>query len=175
MTAQAQQTTVPQRPPGTAELLPALDQVFAETVALVQRLRVVAPLMHTHEELERDQCTVLQTLDRDGSRTVADIGEDCGITRNQAQKLVKVLQKMDLVEMVDNPENKRAKLVELTEAGSEAVRALEAREIELLTSLPLAATPADLRAAATALAAVRNAFGDATWQKLLNNRNGNGK
>lgn len=175
MTARAQQTTVPQRPPGTAELLPALDQVFAETVALVQRLRAVAPLMHAHEELERDQCTVLQALDRDGSRTVNDLGEACGITRAQAQKLVKALQKTKLVDMVDNPENKRAKLVELTDEGTEAVRALEAREIELLTSLPLAATPADLRAAANALAAVRNAFGDETWQKLLNNANGNGK
>lgn len=171
MTAQAQQTAAPPRTLGTAELLPALDRVFAETVALFQRLRAVAPLMHAHEALERDECTVLQGLDRDGSRTVNDVADDCGIPRNQAQKLVKALEKKDLVEMVDNPDNKRTKLADLTDAGREVVRSLDLREVELLTSLPLDASPADLQAAASALASVRRAFSDEEWQKLLNNGN----
>ena len=104
-----------------------------------------------------------------GSRSVTEIGNDCDIPRNQAQKLVKALEKQDLVQMVDNPENKRTKLVELTDSGGELVGALERREIELLSSLPLAATPADLRSAATALAAVRQALGDEEWRKLLGN------
>lgn len=157
---------------GTEDLLPALDQVFVETVALFQRLRAVAPQMHAHEDLERDECTVLQGLDRDGSRTVSDIGDDCGIARNQAQKLVKALEKKDLVEMVDNPDSKRAKLVDLTEGGRDVVRALDQREVELLSSLPLQASPAELQAAATALAAVREAFSDEEWQKLLGNGSG---
>lgn len=169
MTAKAQKTTASAPADGTEELLPALDHVFAETVALFQRMRAVAPLMHVHEDLERDECTVLQGLDRDGSRTVSDIGDDCDIPRNQAQKLVKALEKKDLVEMVDNPDNKRAKLVDLTEGGRDVVRALDQREVELLSSLPLQASPAQLQAAADALAAVREAFSDEEWQKLLNN------
>jgi DNA-binding MarR family transcriptional regulator len=172
MTTQAQENapTVPAN--GSGDLLPALDQVFAETVALFQRLRAVAPLMHSHEDLGQDECTVLQGLDRDGPRTVTNIGEDCGISRNQAQKLVKALEKKDLLAMVDNPENKRSKLAELTDAGREVVRMLDQREVELLTSLPLQATAADLQAAATALAAVRQAFSNEQWQKLLNNGTG---
>jgi len=172
MTAQAQESAASERPEGADDLLPALDRIFAETVALFQRLRAVAPLMHAHAELERDECTVLQGLDRDGARTVTDIGNDCGITRNQAQKLVKALEKKGLVEMIDNPENKRAKLADLTDDAREVVRELDQREVELLSSLPLQASPADLQAAAHALASVREAFSDEAWQKLLNNGSG---
>lgn len=128
--------------------------------------------MHALGDLGPDECTVLQGLDRDGSRTVADIGNDCGIPRSQAQKLVKGLEKQGSVQMVDNPESKRTKLVELTDGGRELVRSLDRREVELLSSLPLAATPADLRSAATALAAVRQALGDKEWRKLLGNGDG---
>lgn len=172
MTAQAQEQAPPAPADDDADRLPALDQVFAETVALFQRLRAVAPLMHAHDSLGQDECTVLQGLARDGSRTVADIGTDCDIPRNQAQKLAKALEKQGLVQMVDNPENKRTKLVELTDGGRELVRSLDRREVELLSSLPLAATPADLRSAATALAAVRQALSDKGWRKLLGDGTG---
>jgi len=172
MTTQAQENAPPAASNGNGDLLPALDQVFAETVALFQRLRAVAPLMHSHQDLEQDECTVLQGLDRDGPRTVTDIGEDCGIQRNQAQKLVKALEKKNLVAMVDNPENKRAKLAALTDAGREVIRALDQREVELLTSLPLRSSAADLQAAANALASVRRAFSNKQWQALLNNGSG---
>ncbi len=169
MTAQAQEQATPAPAGDDADLLPALDQIFAETVALFQRLRAVAPLMHLHDELGQDECTVLQGLARDGSRSVADIGNDCDIHRNQAQKLVKALEKQGLVQMIDDPENKRTKLAELSDSGRELVRSLERREVELLSSLPLAATPADLRSAAAALAAVRQALSDQEWRKLLGN------
>ena len=172
MTAQAQEQATPAPAGDDADLLPALDQIFAETVALFQRLRAVAPLMHLHDELGQDECTVLQGLARDGSRSVADIGNDCDIHRNQAQKLVKALEKRGLVQMVDDPENKRTKLAELSDSGRELVRSLERREVELLSSLPLAATPADLRSAAAALAAVRQALSDQEWRKLLGNGTG---
>lgn len=172
MTAQAQEQATPAPAGDDADLLPALDQIFAETVALFQRLRAVAPLMHAHDELGQNECTVLQGLARDGSRSVADIGNDCDIHRNQAQKLVKALEKRGLVQMIDDPENKRTKLAELSDSGRELVRSLERREVELLSSLPLAATPADLRSAAAALAAVRQALSDQEWRKLLGNGTG---
>lgn len=172
MTAQAQEQATPAPAGDDADLLPALDQIFAETVALFQRLRAVAPLMHAHDELGQNECTVLQGLARDGSRSVADIGNDCDIHRNQAQKLVKALEKRGLVQMIDDPENKRTKLTELSDSGRELVRSLERREVELLSSLPLAATPADLRSAAAALAAVRQALSDQEWRKLLGNGTG---
>jgi len=172
MTAQAQEQATPAPAGDDADLLPALDQIFAETVALFQRLRAVAPLMHAHDELGQNECTVLQGLARDGSRSVADIGNDCDIHRNQAQKLVKALEKRGLVQMIDDPENKRTKLTELSDSGRELVRSLDRREVELLSSLPLAATPADLRSAAAALAAVRQALSDQEWRKLLGNGTG---
>ncbi len=173
MTAQAQTQSV-STTKSSADLLPALDEIFVETVALFQRLRAVAPLMHSHAELEHDECTVLQGLDRDGSRTITDIANDCGIQRNQAQKLVKALEKKSFVEMIANPTKKRAKLVALTEGGQEVARSLDRREIELLSSLPLQTTAAELQAAAAALARVRQAFSDEEWRKLLSNGNGNG-
>ena len=169
MTASAQQKAAPAPVGDEADLLPALDQVFAETVALFQRLRAVAPLMHAHANLGPDECTVLQGLDRDGSRTVADVGTDCDIPRNQAQKLIKALDKEGLLQMIDNPENKRAKLAELTDEGTKLVRSLDRREVELLSSLPLTATAADLHSAAAALASVRRALDNEEWRRLLGN------
>ncbi len=167
MTTQTQETAPSEPTPINSDVLPALDKLFAETVALLQRLRAVAPLMHGHAELGRDECTVLQGLDHDGSRTVADIGNDCGIPRSQAQKLVKSLGKSGFAQLVDNPENKRAKLVELTEAGRELVRALDRREVELLSSLPVTTNAADLDRAAGILADVRKALSDKAWREQL--------
>ncbi|MCH7824179.1 MAG: hypothetical protein IH849_05205 [Acidobacteria bacterium] len=167
MTVQTQKTAPSEPTPINGDLLPALDQLFAETVALFQQLRAVAPLMHGHIELGRDECTVLQGLDHDGSRTVADIGNDCDIPRKQAQKLVKSLEKGGFAQLVANPENNRAKLVELTEDGRQLVRGLDRREVELLSSLPLATNAADLAAATRALADVRRALNDEAWRRQL--------
>ena len=167
MTIETQKIAPPEPTPINGDVLPALDRLFAETVALFQRLRAVAPLMHAHLELEQDECTILQGLDRDGSRTVTDIGDDCGIPRNQAQKLLKPLEKDDLVTFVDNPENKRDKLIELTDAGRQLVRDLDRREVKLLSSLPLGTNAADLAGAAKALADVRRALNDEAWRRDL--------
>ena len=159
--------------PSDGNLVSALDLVFAETVALFQRLRSVASSMHSHGELTPEECTVLQGLDRDGARTVIDIGDDCGIARNQAQKLVKALEKQGVVELNPNPENKRSKLVDLTDTGREAIRAMDQREFELLSQLPLlGAGEGELRTAAEALAAVRQALDDEDWRRRLNNGTG---
>ncbi len=167
MTIETQQIAPPEPTPINGDVVPALDQLFAETAALFQHLRAVAPLMHGHAELGRDECTVLQGLDHDGSRTVPDIGNDCDIPRNQAQKLVKSLEKGGFVELVANPENKRAKLIELTEDGRRLVRGLDRREVELLSNLPLATNAAALAAAARALADVRRALNDEAWRRQL--------
>lgn len=167
MTTETQQIAPPEPTSINGDVVPALDQLFAETVALVQHLRSVAPLMHGHAELGRNECTVLQGLDHDGSRTVTDIGNDCDIPRNEAQKLVKSLEKGSFVEFVANPENKRAKLVELTEDGRHLVRGLDRREVELLSDLPLATNAADLAAAARTLADIRRALNDEAWRRQL--------
>jgi DNA-binding MarR family transcriptional regulator len=169
MSTNAQPETDSPAPAGAAGRLAALDQLFAETVALFQSLRAVASKIHTRGDLAQEEWTILQGLGRDGARTVADIGNDCGITKSQAQKLVKALEKQGVVEQIDNPESKRAKLVELTDAGRALIQAMDNREVELLTKLPLSASEADLRAAATAIADVRAALGDDAWRKLLNN------
>ncbi len=156
----------------SAATVPVLDQVFAETVALFQSLRSVAAKIHAYGDLSSEAWTILQGIDRDGARTVADLADDCGVTSSQAQKLVKSLEKEGAVERLDNPESRRAKLVELTEAGRELTRAMDRREVELLSKLPLTASEADLRAAAEALASVRTAMSDAAWRKLLSNGDG---
>ena len=149
-----------------------LDQVFAETVALFQSLRMVAAKIHAHGDLSSEAWTILQCVDRDGARTVADLANDCGVTSSQMQKLIKTLEKQGAVERVDNPENRRAKFVELTEEGRTLIRAMDRREVELLSQLPLTASEVDLRAAAEALASVRAAMSDVTWRKLLSNGDG---
>lgn len=165
MTIQAQQSSATN---GNGALVPALDNLFVETVALYQRMRAVAPLIRTHDELDREECSVLQGLERDGGRTITDIGDEHGISRSKAQKLVKKLEKKSLIEMVPNPEKKkRAKLAAITDDGRAVVEALDQREIKLLSNLPLDASPESLRAAAAALTAVRQAFSDDDWRKLL--------
>jgi DNA-binding MarR family transcriptional regulator len=172
MSTKAQQDAASVSPSANGNLVSALDLVFAETVALFQRLRSVASSMHAHGELGSEECTVLQGLDRDGARTITDIAGDCGIPRSKAQKLVKALEKGDVVELVPNPENKRSKLVELTELGRQAIRAMDQREFDLLSQLPLGADEEQLRTAASALAAVRQALDDEDWRRMLNNGTG---
>ena len=149
-----------------------LDQVFAETVALFHSLRMVAAKTHAYGDLSSEAWTILQGVDRDGAKTVADLANDCSVTSSQMQKLIKTLEKQGVVERVDNPESRRAKFVELTEEGRTLIRAMDRREVELLSQLPLTASEAELRAAAEALASVRAAMSDATWRKLLNNVDG---
>lgn len=149
--------------------VPALDQVFAETVALFQSLRVVAAKIHSNGDLEPEAWTILQGLGRDGARTIADLANDCGVTKQQIQKLVKALEKEGAVERIKNPENRRARLISLSGDGRERIRAMDEREVNLLSQLPLDASESDLRAAARALAAVRRAMADEEWAKLLGN------
>ena len=172
MSTQQQPDAAPVTPSPNGTLVSALDLVFAETVALFQRLRSVASSMHAHGELTAEECTVLQGLDRDGARTVADIAGDCGIAKSQAQKLVKALEKQGVVELNVNPENKRTKLVEVTDTGRDAIRAMDQREFDLLSQLPLGVEAGDLQAAANALASVRQALDDEDWRRRLNNGTG---
>ncbi len=174
MSAQTQQKTGTPAPAGdqAAATVPALDQVFAETVALFQSLRTVAAKIHAHGDLSSESWTILQGVDRGGAKTVADLANDCAVTSSQMQKLIKTLEKQGVVARVDNPENRRAKFVELTEEGRALIRAMDRREVELLSQLPLTATESDLRAAAEALASVRAAMSDAAWRKLLNDSTG---
>ncbi len=153
MSAQAQHTPGPSALSGaeSSGTVPVLDQVFAETVALFQSLRAVAAKIHSIGELTPDSWTILQGVDRDGAKTVADLAENCGVTSSQMQKLIKALEKQGAVERVENPESRRAKLVKLTEEGKSLIRAMDQREVELLSQLPLTASEADLRAAAEAL------------------------
>ena len=69
MSVQAQQT------PDTSAPVAVLDEVFAEIVALYQSLRAVATKIHEHGGLSSDSWTILQGIDRDGAKTVADLAE----------------------------------------------------------------------------------------------------
>lgn len=150
-------------------LLPALDMVFAETVALFQRLRKVADEIHQHEDMPEGKRTILQTLDAVGAQTVPDLAEARGVSRQHVQKLVKPLEKEGFVQLVDNPAHKRSKFVELTEQGRELIENMDGQEARLLAQLQINATEEELRAVANTLGAVRTAFRSEAWRKLVEN------
>jgi DNA-binding MarR family transcriptional regulator len=88
---------------------------------------------------------VIRSLALDGPLTVPQIAQMRPTSRQRMQRLANELAAEGLVEFIDNPKHRRSKLVRLTSRGYERYRELNARLLEIASSMGIEVSEADFR------------------------------
>ncbi len=153
--------------PLSAAKLQLLEELIHANAALFHRLRAVGDDIHGENALTAGMRDVLASLRRSGPRTLPQIARARSVSRQYIQAVVSRLRELGLVEVAPNPGDKRASLVSLTAAGRRMLEEMRDREAKLLERLPLKASKKELRAAASILQRVREAFGHPEWAQLI--------
>jgi len=143
-----------------ARAVRALTSVIDETRLLFHRLKLTAESLHRQGETTAGRRGVLQSLQREGPRTVPQLARARPVSRQHIQKLVDPLAEEGLVELVDNPRHKRSKLVRLTNAGRRMVSEIDRRERPVLGALATEFDADELERAAAVLAKLRSLLAD---------------
>lgn len=145
----------------------ALEEVMDETRALFHRLRAVAEQVHAQGELSGGRRGILKDLARLGPQTVPQLARKRPVSRQHIQSLVNPLLDEGYLERVGNPAHRRSPLLKLTPRGESLVEEMDRRESRLLPDLELTVSERELRRAADALRAVREAFESDAWIQRL--------
>jgi len=146
---------------------PAVQALFAETVALFHRLRVLADQLHGQGELTASRRGILFELDRFGPRTVPQMARARPVARQQIQSLVDKLIADGLVELDENPAHQRSRQVRLGGRGKVLVDVMNRREADFLARLPIEISRGQLEAATTILRALREVLERPSVQRSL--------
>ena len=144
----------------------AAHELFAETVSLFHRLKVVTEEIHHFGELSGGMRGVLRNLDA-APATVPQLARMRPVSRQHIQLIVNDLKDKELVELVDNPAHQRSRLVQLTAAGTRYLKAMNRKEGELLAELGIDIPAADMERAARTLRAVRELFEGERWRRVV--------
>lgn len=80
-----------------------------------------------------------------GPLTVPQIAQMRPTSRQRMQRLANELAAEGLVEFIDNPKHRRSKLVQLTPKGDARYRELNARFLEIASTMSVALSEADIR------------------------------
>ncbi|MBY0506593.1 MAG: MarR family transcriptional regulator [Bryobacteraceae bacterium] len=93
------------------------------------------------------------------SQSVAQIGRQMGLARQNVQRLANLLEEEGLVEYAPNPDHRRAKLVCLTQRGKKAVKELARRQAVWANQTSSRVNLAEIEVALKALRALRASLG----------------
>lgn len=145
----------PQKVKASAEQVSALDDVFTENVALFQRLKAVAELIHGQGEFSGGRRTILRNLERFGPVSVPQMARQKAVSRQAVQKFINELAQEGLVEFISNLAHKRSPLVRLTAKGQEYINAMNEVEARLFSQLKIDISIERLQATAQTLREVR--------------------
>src|SRR5215203_1468558 len=107
----------------------AFERLAREVRLAFHELRAAAEaLQHDPEGLTAGHRGVLESLTRDGPRTVPALARARPVSRQHIQVLVNRLLELGLVETRQNPAHERSSLVALTPAGARRFEAMHRRE-----------------------------------------------
>lgn len=121
----------------SAEQVNALEDIFNESIALFQRIKVVAELIHGQGEFSGARRTILKNLERFGPMSVPQMARQKAVSRQAVQKFINELTDEGLVELIGNIAHKRSPLVRLTAKGQEYINALNEQEARLFANLKM--------------------------------------
>lgn len=133
----------------------------AVSLLAFQILRLSADISAAGDELAKPvgqtsaRWQVLAAADHEPS-TVADIARALGLTRQSVQRVADLLATEKLVKYEDNPEHQRAKLVRLTAAGTSALLAIQAAQVEWANGLARKLNISDVQRASATLEQIMN-------------------
>jgi DNA-binding MarR family transcriptional regulator len=97
---------------------------------------------------------VLGVVDH-GPAPASNVARTMGLTRQSVQQTADVLELEGFIEYADNPHHRKAKLIVITPAGREALRKVEARQIEWANRIGAALVFAQMQQAVEVLRQAR--------------------
>jgi DNA-binding MarR family transcriptional regulator len=97
---------------------------------------------------------VLGVVDH-GPAPASNVARTMGLTRQSVQQTSDVLRLEGFIDYADNPHHRKAKLIVITPAGREALRKVEARQIEWSNRIGAALGPAQMQEAVEILRQAR--------------------
>jgi DNA-binding MarR family transcriptional regulator len=121
---------------GMADAIAALDDLVREVRLTFHQLRAAAEGLHGVDSgVTAAHRGVLESLYREGPRTVPELARARPVSRQHIQTLVNRLLELRLVRTVPNPAHKRSVLLELTPAGRTRFEDMKRRERDLLAEV----------------------------------------
>ena len=134
----------------------ALEDLIGEVRLAFHQLKATAELLHQDPDgLTASHRGVLESLHREGPRTVPDLARARPVSRQHIQVLVNRLLQLELVRTVPNPAHRKSPLIELTPAGARRFEAMQRRERRVLQAVARELPEARVRAAADTLSNLR--------------------
>lgn len=139
-----------------AEATAAFEALAREVRLTFHELRATAESLHDDPDgLTAAHRGVLESLSRDGPRTVPALARARPVSRQHIQVLVNRLLDVGLVATEPNPAHERSQLIRLTPAGTKRFAAMQRRERRALGSAKIPVSEARMRAAAATLTELR--------------------
>ena len=135
----------------------ALGGLIFETLRLAGRLTLAGDALMAEIGLTSARWQIMGVIAYLPSpRTVSALARTMGQSRQSVQRIVNDLEAAGLVELLPNPAHKRAPLIALTATGKSLYQQAEARRIPWTRALATDLGDHDLKAAQSALAALRH-------------------
>lgn len=139
----------------------ALGNLIFETLRLAGRLTLSGDALMKDIGLTSARWQVIGVISfLPSPRTVSELARTMGLSRQAIQRIVNDLRADDVVCLLPNPSHKRSPLVDLTEKGRKLHAEAELRRIPWTETLVSGLDGHDLKAASSALIALRRRLED---------------
>lgn len=122
-----------------------LYAVIRQVRTCFNQLKALAEQLHQGLGINPSMRAVMESLNREGARTVPDIAKEKGVSRQHIQNVMNALVTEEYVESFDNPAHKRSVLFNLTSRGRATFDEMQEREKQPLRRLAESMGIEDLR------------------------------
>jgi DNA-binding MarR family transcriptional regulator len=124
--------------------LKSLTQLIREIRTCFNQLKALSEKLNSGLGVNPSMRAVLEGLDAETGRTVPDLANERGVSRQHVQTVMNALLDENLVRVEENPEHKRSVLYLLTPEGTQTFEQVRKREadpmFQLASALPEAGT-----------------------------------
>lgn len=132
-----------------------LNHLISETRGFFQDLEDISAGILAEDGLTPHQRRLLMSLRKHRQCTVPKLARKNGVSRQYVQTVMNELARQALVVFRDNPAHKRSRLLELTPEGEGRIRAIMAREGEVLQRVAAGLSSVPVRQAVEVLRQAR--------------------
>ena len=128
-----------------------LTQMIREVRTCFNLLRTLSEKLNADLGIQPSMRAIMESLSRNVPRTVPDLAQERGTSRQHVQKVINGLLDQDLVRSEENPEHKRSVLYLLTPKGEQVFTEIRQREAAPMRSLSESLSQADIHTVAEVL------------------------
>jgi len=128
-----------------------LTKLIREVRTCFNQLRTLAETLNADLGVNPSMRAVMESLSRNTPRTVPDLAQERGVSRQHVQKVINALLDQDMVQSGENPDHKRSVLYLLTPIGEQLFTEIRQREADPMRSLSAALSHSDMTTTAEVL------------------------